>query len=1005
MPAGIKCDMHHPLIQIRSTDKSPSQRQSEQDGPSEAMRERLARRIDADGLAVALRAGLEGEVRFDEGSRALYATDASNYRQVPIGVVIPRHKEDVLRAVAIAREYRAPVLARGGGTSLAGQCCNYAVVLDCSKYLHALLDLDAAGRRARVQPGLVLDDLRREAERHHLTFGPDPSTHNHCTLGGMIGNNSCGVHSVMAGETSENVEELEVATYDGLRLRVGHTTDRQLEGILAEGGRRADIYRRLLALRDRYGDLIRSRFPNIPRRVSGYNLPALLPEQGFNLAKALVGSEGTCVTVLEATVRLVPSPRKRSLLVLGYPDVYVAGDHIPEILRSGPIGLEGMDDRLVHDMIKMKIHPDDVKLLPDGSGWLLVEFGGDSKSEADEQAHRCMASLRAGIHPPSMKLFDRWQDEQTIWNVRESGLGATAHVPGEHVTWEGWEDSSVPVEQLGAYLRALRRLFEKYQYGCALYGHFGQGCVHTRIDFDLQTQAGISRFRSFLFEAADLVKSFGGSLSGEHGDGQSRAELLPRMFGTELVQAFEEFKAIWDPDGNMNPGKIVRPFRPDENLRLGSRYRPPDLETHFKFPQDEYSFSRSTLRCVGVGECRRHEGKTMCPSYRVTHEEQHSTRGRARLLFEMLEGDPLKQGWRNESVKEAHDLCLACKGCKGDCPVHVDMATYKAEFLAHYYEGRPRPRAAYSMGLIHRWARLASWAPGIANFMTQTAGLREVVKAIGGISPHRTMPRFAPVTFQAWHRHRAMRNEDRPQVILWPDTFNNYFFPETARAATEVLESAGCAVMVPQTSLCCGRPLYDFGMLKQARRLLEHILHELSPAITNGTPLVVLEPSCATVFRDELCNLLPHDEDAKRLARQTFTLAEFIDRQLPDWQMPRLKRPAVVHGHCHQKAIMGLTADHRVLDRMGMDIHMLDTGCCGMAGSFGFKAEHYDLSMRVGELALLPALRTTAKDTIVISDGFSCRQQIEQATDRKGMHLAEVIQRALQETGQGTFSP
>ena len=999
--------MDEPLIQISSDRRrrsDPNADLNDRLPPSHAMRERMSRQIDAEGLASALRGAIEGEVRFDEGSRALYATDASNYRQVPIGVVIPRHQDDVLRTMAIARTYHAPLLARGGGTSLAGQCCNYAVILDCSKYMHHVLEIDVAGRRARVQPGLVLDDLRRQAERHHLTFGPDPSTHNHCTLGGMIGNNSCGVHSVMAGETSENVEELDIATYDGLRLRVGRTSDQQLKEILAEGGRRSDIYRRLLSLRDRYGDVIRSRFPKIPRRVSGYNLPALLPEQGFDVAKSLVGSESTCVTVLEATVRLVPSPRKRSLLVLGYPDVYSAGDHIPEILRYKPIGLEGMDDRLVDDMIKMKIHPQDVKLLPEGGGWLVVEFGGDSKTEADAQAHRCMAGLKAGAQPPSMKLFDQMSEEQTIWNVRESGLGATAHVPGEKVTWEGWEDSSVPVEQLGAYLRALRGLFKKYQYGCALYGHFGQGCVHTRIDFDLTTKAGISRFRSFLFEAAELVTSFGGSLSGEHGDGQSRAELLPIMFGPELVQAFEEFKTIWDPEGNMNPGKIVRPFRVDENLRLGTHYAPPDLPTYFKYPQDDYSFSRATLRCVGVGECRREEGKTMCPSYRVTREELHSTRGRARLLFEMLEGEPLKQTWRNGHMKEALDLCLACKGCKGDCPVNVDMATYKAEFLAHFYRGRIRPMAAYSMGLIHRWAKLASWAPGIANFMTQTPGLRELVKAIGGISPQRQMPPFAPVTFLEWHRRRSVSGEGRPQVLLWPDTFNNYFFPETARAATDVLEAAGYRVLVPEKITCCGRPLYDFGMLRQARRQLQDILRQLSPAIREGIPIVVLEPSCAAVFRDELCNLLPHDEDAERLARQTFTFAEFIDRYLPHWQMPQVRQQVVVHGHCHQKAVIGLTAEGRILERLGADFQMLDTGCCGMAGSFGFKKEHYDLSIQVAELALLPAVRQAAKDTIVISDGFSCRQQIAQTTDRRGLHLAELMHLAMQDGGHNTPS-
>jgi FAD/FMN-containing dehydrogenase/Fe-S oxidoreductase len=957
-------------------------------------------RVNIRALERDLKKTIEGEVRFDDGSRALYATDASNYRQVPIGVVIPRSIDDVVETVALARQHGAPLLSRGGGTSLAGQCCNVAVVIDWSKYLHRIIALDPDRRQARVQPGLVLDNLRDAAERHHLTFGPDPSTHNHCTLGGMIGNNSCGVHSVMAGETMDNVESLEVLTYDGLRLRVGPTDDAEYERIVRGGGRRADIYRRLRSLRDHYADEIRAHYPPIPRRVSGYNLPALLPEHGFNVARAVVGSESTCVTVLEATLRLVPSPPVRSLVVLGYPDVYSAGDHIPDILQHHPIGLEGMDDRLVDDMVKMRIHPKDVKLLPHGGGWLLVEFGGQSKQEADGFARRMMEALRNAPHPPDMKLFDDPPAEQVIWTVRKSGLGATAHVPGSPPTWEGWEDSSVPVERLGDYLRALRRLFDRYQYGCALYGHFGQGCVHTRIDFDLETADGIKKFRAFLFDAADLVLSFGGSLSGEHGDGQSRAELLPKMFGPELVRAFEEFKSIWDPDWKMNPGKIVRPYRVDQNLRLGTDYHPPDPPTHFAFPHDQYSFSRASIRCVGVGECRREQGKTMCPSYRVTREEMHSTRGRAHLLFEMLQGNPLTGGWRNDHVNESLDLCLACKGCKTDCPVNVDMATYKAEFLSHYYQGRLRPLRAYSMGLIYWWARLASHVPDLANFLTQTPVLGRIVKALGGIAQERRMPAFASPTFAEWFANRPWKQPKGPRVILWPDTFNNYFYPRTARAAVAVLEQAGCQVVIPARPLCCGRPLYDFGMLTLAKRQLRQILDCLQDDITAGTPIVGLEPSCVAVFRDELVNLLPHDEAAKRLAQQTLTLGEFLNRRAAEWQPPRMHKQAVVHGHCHHKAVMGFEAEPALLKKAGLDVDVLDSGCCGMAGSFGFAREHYGWSQEIGALSLFPAVDAADPQTIIVADGFSCRQQIEQHSDRHALHTAEVLDMAMQQGAQ-----
>ncbi len=974
-------------------------------------------------LASELRAAIAGEVRFDAGSRALYSTDASNYRQVPIGVVVPRTIEDVVETVAVCRRHGAPVLARGGGTSLAGQCCNVAVVLDFTKHLRRIVELDPAARRARVEPGLVLDDLRDASEQHGLTFGPDPATHNHCTFGGMIGNNSCGVHSVMAGKTDANVEELEVLTYDGLRLRVGATSEEELQRIVRAGGRRGEIYRRLRELRDRYAPLIRERFPDIPRCVSGYNLPWLLPENGFHVARALVGSEGTCVTFLEATVRLVPSPRHRVLVVLGYPDAYEAADHVPEILEHGPLGLEGIDDVLVEDMKKKDLHPRNVKLLPAGRGWLLVELGGDTREEAGGRARRLMEALQGKADAPSMKLFDDPKEAKSVWTVRESGLGATARVPGKADTWEGWEDSAVPPEKLGGYLRELRSLHRKYGYSGALYGHFGQGCVHTRNDFDLVTAPGIAKFRAFLDEAADLVLRFGGSLSGEHGDGQARAELLPKMFGDELIGAFREFKAIWDPDGRMNPGKLVDAYSPIENLRLGTSYDPPAMRTHFRYPGDDHgSFARASLRCVGVGECRRMHGGTMCPSYRATGEEMHSTRGRARLLFEMLQGEPLHNLWRDEHVKEALDLCLSCKGCKGECPVDVDMATYKAEFLSHYYKGRLRPRSAYAFGLIHRWARLASLAPGVANFFMQAPVLRDIAKTIAGAAPQRRLPAFAKIPFTKWFSKRsvgaALRGrpgrvgvdgegpekqgghagpplQDR-RVLLWPDTFNNYFHPETAQAAVEVLESAGYDVSIPAKPLCCGRPLYDFGMLDPARRQLRQILDTLRDEIRAGTPIVGLEPSCVAVFRDELTNLFPEDEDAQRLSRQALLLSEFLARESDQFSLPRLHGKAIVHGHCHEKAILQPDDTRKVLAALGLDVEVLDSGCCGMAGSFGFEAgEHYEVSMKVGEQLLLPAVREAPEDALIVTSGFSCREQIAQATGRRALHFAEVLQRAL----------
>jgi FAD/FMN-containing dehydrogenase/Fe-S oxidoreductase len=964
---------------------------------------------DLDALQAELRSKVRGEVRFDPGSRALYATDASNYRQVPLGVVTPWDLDDVIHTVAAARAAGAPILSRGGGTSLAGQCCNVAVVMDHSRHLNRVLEIDPERRLARVEAGCVLDDLRHAAEAHHLTFGPDPSTHNHCTLGGMLGNNSCGVHSMLSRRaglglrTSDNTQELTILTYEGAGLRVGPTTADELERIITAGGPRGRIYAGLKALRDKYGEEIRARFPRLPRRVSGYNLDELLPENGFHVARALVGTEGTCVTILEATLHLVPSPPARSLLVLGYPDVFAAADHVTEILDHDPTALEGMD-RLLVDWVRDKGDKSaNLELLPPGGGWLLVEFGGETKREADEHARRLMAELKRGPAPPSMKLYDDPVKERLLWKVRESGLGSTAWVPGRPDTWEGWEDSAVPPERMGTYLREFAALLQRYDYPTALYGHLGQGCVHCRIPFDLYTADGVRKYRSFMLEATELVIRHGGSLSGEHGDGQSRAELLPRMFGDRLVQAFREFKAIWDPEGRMNPGKVVEPYSITDNLRLGPDYHPPEPRTHFHYPADQSRLSRAALRCVGVGECRREGEGTMCPSYMVTREEMHSTRGRSRLLWEMLDGDVITGGWRSQAVKEALDLCLACKGCRGECPVNVDMATYKAEFLSHYYQRRLRPRHAYAFGLIHRWARLAEVAPGVANLFTQTPSLGRLAKVAAGMAAERRIPAFAPQTFRTWFRRRRRPvQEALPPVLLWPDTFNNFFRPDTARAAVEVLEGAGFQVRLPGRDLCCGRPLYDYGFLDTAERWLRRILRSLGPDIRAGTPVVVLEPSCAAVFRDELTNLLPDDDDARRLSRQTFLLADFLRDHAPHFAVPPLRRRALLHGHCHHKAVIGLEGEVALLRDMGLELDLPNTGCCGMAGAFGFESgDHYAISIACGERVLLPEVRRAAAETLIIADGFSCREQIAQCTDREALHLAELIRMAWREGAPG----
>ena len=899
--------------------------------------------------------------------------------------MVPRSLDDVIETVAACRERDVPVLSRGGGTSLAGQTCNVAVVIDWSKNLRRFV-LFPDEKRAVVEPGTICDAVRDAANEHGLTFGPDPATHDRCTFGGMIGNNSCGPHSVMSGKTDDNTEALQILLYDGTRMSVGPTSDQELYDTIERGGRTGEIYRDLRDLRDRYQEEIRARYPRIPRRVSGYNLDALLPENGFNVARALVGSEGTLVTVLGATVRLMEWPAHRALLVAGFEDVYAAADAVPDVAAHGPTALEGLDEPLI--ALARAGNPD----LPGGNGWLMIEFGGATPREAEERARAAASTVGARRGFAGVVVVTDQRAQAELWRVREISFGATAFTPGKPDAWAGWEDAAVPPDRLGGYLRDFSGLVARYGYETSLYGHFGQGCVHCRVTFDFASAEGVRAYRSFVDEAADIVVAYGGSLSGEHGDGQQRAELLPKMFGPKLIDAFREFKSIWDPDGKMNPGKIVDPYPITSNLRLGAGWRPLEVKTHFAYPEDQGDFAHASMRCVGVGKCRREDGGTMCPSYMATREEIHSTRGRARLLFEMMRGETIADGWRSEEVREALDLCLSCKGCKSDCPVNVDMATYKAEFYSHHYKGRARPRQAYSLGLIFWWSRLASKMPRLANRATRA----HLVKKIAGVAPQRDAPDFAEQPFRTWFKTHRPRNPNGERVILWPDTFNNFFHTDVASATVEVLEEAGCRVELPPKILCCGRPLYDYGMLDLAKRLLRRTVDVLRDDIARGTPIVGMEPSCIAVFRDELPNLLPEDENAKRLSKQVFTLAEFLGER--DLDLPTLEGKALYFGHCHHRSVMGTQRDVAVLKRMGFDVENLETTCCGLAGSFGFEAgKRYDVSVQVGEHGVLPSVRAADRETVVVADGFSCRTQIEQLTGRRSVHLSQVIAKALRE--------
>ncbi len=950
-----------------------------------------------EALEARLRATVRGEVRFDPAARAMYTTDASNYRQVPIGVVLPLDADDAAAAVAACRQFGAAVLSRGGGTSIPGNCCNVAIVLDFSKYMRRIVEMDYQQQRARVEPGVVLDTLRAAAEQGQLTFAPDPATHSRCTLGGMIGNNSCGAHALMGGKTVDNIESLDVLLYDGTRMTLGPMTEQELADAIAAGGRSGEIYAGLRRIRDQYAELVRQRFPDIPRRVSGYNLDQLLPENGFHVARALVGSEATCVMVLEATVRLVRSPQHRQLVVLGFPDAFLAADAVPRILDSHPIGLEGFDGLLVDFLRRKQLALDDISLLPEGGGFLLVEFGADTPEDALAQAESFLHSTSTWDLRPEARRMDAELAER-VWRVRESALGAVTYVPGIPELWEGWEDSAVPPEKLGAYLRRLFALIHEFGYVAPIYGHFGQGCIHLRMSYDLRSEPGVQAYREFVERAADIVLEFGGSLSGEHGDGQSRGALLPKMFGPELMEAFRSFKALWDPDNRMNPGKMMgTPHQPDiyqpgEKLRLGPGYVAARPHTHFAFPDDDGSFANATTRCVGVGACRKTEGGTMCPSYMATREEQHSTRGRAHLLWELMQSDVLPDAWQNQQVHEALDLCLSCKACKSECPVKVDMASYKAEFLAQHYRDRRHPLHHYLFGFMDRWSALASLAPAVVNGALQVPGAASLAKRIAGIAPQRQLPRFAARSFQRQQRQPAHTAPDAKTVLLWPDTWNNYLQPQVLDAAARTLRSAGFRVVFPRRHVCCGRPLYDFGFLDQAKLYLAQILERLGPQIDAGLPFIVLEPSCASVFLEELRNFYPQDPRAQQLARQTWLLADFLAAHAPHWEPPSLAgRRVVLHGHCHHKAVFSMKAERALLERTGAELTVLDAGCCGMAGPFGFERDKYSVSQTLGERVLLPAVRAAADDTVIVTDGFSCREQIAQGSHRSAVHVAQVL--------------
>ncbi|WP_040800073.1 FAD-binding and (Fe-S)-binding domain-containing protein [Nocardia higoensis] len=931
-------------------------------------------------LFAALRARLDGEVDISPRRRAEYSSDASNYRVPPAAVVFPRGDEDVAAALAFAREHGLPVTARGAGTSVAGNAVGPGVVLDFSRHMNRVLDFDADRRVATVQPGVVLSALQRVARPHGLRFGPDPSTQDRCTLGGMIGNNACGPRAVSWGRTSDNVAALRVI--DGRGAERALAADPSVVPGLPE------FTRSHLAL-------LRTELGRFDRQASGYGLEHLLPERGSDVAKTFVGTEGTCGLLLDAEVRLVPLPGATTLTVLGYPDIATAADDIAAVMSCDPIAVEGIDSRLV-DVVRT--HRGSVPELPRGGAWLFVETGGATPDEALESARL----LCGAAHALEARIVTEAAVAATLWRIRADGAGLAGRTEQGHPAWPGWEDAAVPPERLGGYLREFAALTGEHGVDGLLYGHIGDGCIHVRLDLPIADAP--SRFRAFLFDAAELVVRHGGSLSGEHGDGRARSELLAVMYPPPVLAAFAEFKALFDPDGTLNPGVLVEPNAVDADLRVAGVPPLPSVGG-LALPHDGGDLATAVHRCVGVGRCRadnRAAGGFMCPSYLATGDEKDNTRGRARVLQEVVRGAlPIT----SPAVAESLDLCLSCKACRTDCPAGVDMAAYKTEILYRRYRRRLRPVDHYTLGMLPRWLASASGFPRLANALASRKSLRRWGLRAAGLDPRRPVPRLADRTFRrTWPTRDATSagatsagahgpggaGAGTPTVMLWLDTFTDTFAPEIAEAAVRLLESTGHTVTIPGKRVCCGLTWISTGQLDGARARLRATLDALDEHIRAGGLVVGLEPSCTAALRADLPELLPDDPRSEPTARAVRTLAEFLAEQ-PGWRPPdRSGRSVVVQPHCHQHAVLGFDVDRRMIAETGAEIVEI-SGCCGLAGNFGMQAGHYDISVQIAGAGLLPALAEAGEAAVFLADGFSCRTQAAQLTGHGGTHLAQFL--------------
>lgn len=984
-----------------------------------------------------LREKFRGELLDSRADRAVYATDSSNYRIPPRLIACPVDQDDLRILLQAARECRVPVTARGAGTSCAGNAIGPGVVIDYSRHLNRIIKIDAEKRYAIVEPGVVQSQLQQAAAEYGLRFGPDPSTSSRCTIGGMIGNNACGSHATAYGRTSDNVLELRLIDGLGREIIAGQPPQKAGSASLQDSSSCSEQIKQIPGLKSLVAAnlaTIRTEFGRFGRQVSGYSLEHLLPENGCALAPFLTGTEGTLGVLTQATVRLVPLPKAPVLVALGFPDMIAAAAAVPKILPLKPLAVEGMDARLVEVVRKHKgsgAVPD----LPQGSGWLLCEVGGEGVDEdAALQRARQLADA-SGASGEAVMIYPPGADAAALWRIRADGAGLGGRTPRGDQAWPGWEDAAVPPDNLAAYLQDFQKLLEKFGLDGLLYGHFGDGCVHVRLNMPLGSASGLGKSREFLFAAAELVGKYGGSISGEHGDGRARSELLPKMYSSRAVDLFAQVKTLFDPENLMNPGVLTGPAGPDGvevNVRRTQAHALKARPEGFAFSEDAGSLTDAFHRCTGVGKCRADNsgaGGFMCPSFQASRREQDATRARARILQEATNGG-LIHGLSDPEIWQVLDLCLACKACSADCPAGVDMAKWRSETLFRRYQGKLRPASHYALGWLPRWLRLMARIPGaaqLANLGTKIPLLSKLALKLLHLDTERALPLFATHSLESQYPNRQLwpkaseispwgqgffgksgviadkENADKAgkrtrqaalsaskPVVIWADSFSRGLDQRGVKAAIQLLSRAGWQVFLAPPDACCGLTWITTGQLKGARRHLERLLERLGPLAANGIPIVGIEPSCTAVLRDDLLELLPADPRALMVREATFTLAEFITTNCPDLRLPDLTGVKVVaQPHCHHYSVMGWEADRALIEKTGANLVELQ-GCCGMAGNFGMEASHRQMSLAVAEHALLPQLKANP-DAIFLADGFSCRTQAETLAGRGGIHLAQLL--------------